>query len=431
MRNVPIQPPRFHSPRYVWYVIGLLSLVNVFNYMDRMALAVLMPFIKQDLQLSDGQLGLLVGFAFSLFYAVCGIPIAQWADRGVRRNLIAVALATWSVMTAISGAAQSFWHLFAARVGVGAGEAGGLPASQSMICDYVPVKRRPAVFAIHTFGNYAGIMLGMVLAGSLGELLGWRWTFVALGLPGVALAVLVRLSLREPVRGTFDIVKSDAVNVPLRETVRVLWNCATYRSLMFFLVTNGFVQHGLTQWWPSFYSRVFGLDLASIGIYLGLAIGVGSGLGLLIGGALANKAARVDARLPLRIGAAATFLALPAALGSLFVPSEAVSLLLVALMAMFSSVSNGPVLATLFSVVTARMRATAGALTTFLLSVIGFGLGPLCVGVLSDILSPAFGAEALRYALLAPLCVIPFMVFVLYGAARIAPEGLRAAGAHA
>lgn len=410
-----------HSQSYVVYVIALLSVVNVFNYMDRMALAVLMPFIKADLQLSDSQLGLLVGFAFSVFYAICGIPIARWADHGVRRNLIAVSLAIWSCMTAVSGAAQNFWHLFVARMGVGAGEAGGLPAAQSMICDYVPVKRRPAVFAVHTFGNYAGIMLGMVLAGSLGQSIGWRWTFVVLGLPGLALALVVRFTLREPVRGVLDSVPAQVSGSSLRETLRVLWNCRTYRTLMFFCVANGFVQYGLTQWWPSFYSRVFGLDLSSIGTYVGLAIGAGSGLGLLIGGVLANKAARRDVRLPLRISAAATVLALPAALGALFVPSSGTSILLVSLMALFLSVSNGPVLATLFSSVSPRMRATAGATTTFLLSVIGFGLGPFCVGVLSDILTPSAGAQALRYALLAPLCVIPFMVILLLRAARLAP----------
>src|SRR5688500_9326053 len=119
--------------RYVWYVVGLLSVVNIFSYMDRMALSVLAPFIKADLALSDGQLGLLTGFAFAAFYAICGIPIARWADRGIRRDIIALAWTTWSVMTALSSAAQSFWHLFAARVGVGAGEAGCLPPAQSII----------------------------------------------------------------------------------------------------------------------------------------------------------------------------------------------------------------------------------------------------------------------------------------------------------
>lgn len=425
---LPLGSPR--SVRYVWYVIALLSVVNVFNYMDRMALAVLLPSIKADLQLSDGQLGLLTGFAFSLFYAICGIPLARWADRGIRRNIIAIALATWSVMTALSGAAQNFWHLLAARVGLASGEAGGLPAAQSMICDYVPLERRSGVYAVHTFGLYAGMMLGMGLAGALGETIGWRWTFVALGLPGIALALLVRFTLREPARGRLDAMREEKQTaLSLSSTIAVLWRCRTYRLLMVFVVANGFVQFGLNQWWPSFYARVFELRLSSVGVSLGLAIGAGSGLGLLIGGALADRAARRDVRLPLMLGAAATALALPTALASLLIPTAVGSILLVALTTLFWSVSNGPVVATVYSVAMPQMRATASSITVFFTSVLGFGLGPFCVGLLSDRLAPSFGVQALRYALLAPICLLPIMVIALYAAARELPNDLQAAGA--
>lgn len=416
-----------YSRQYVWYVIFLLTVVNVFNYMDRMALAVLSPAIKADLQLSDAQLGLLIGFAFAAFYAICGIPIARWADRGIRRNIIAVALATWSAMTALSGAAQNFWHLFVARVGVGAGEAGCIPPAQSMICDYVPLKRRSGVFAIHTFGIYAGMMLGMVLAGWLGDAIGWRWTFVALGLPGIALAVVVRSTLREPAREIFDAEQVEKTSLSFGRTLSVLWHCKTYRLLLLFFVANGFVQYGLNQWWPSFYTRVFGLSMSSVGVFLGMAIGAGSGIGLLIGGLLANKAAQRNVRLPLIIGAAATSLALPSALGSLFVSSAFHSIVLVSLSALLWSVSNGPVIATAYGVVTSRMRATAGAINVFSTSVLGFGLGPFCVGVLSDLLTPSLNVEALRYALVAPICLLPVMVALLYAASRALPNDLKAA----
>lgn len=407
---------------YVWYVVGLLFVVNLFNYMDRMALAILIPLIKDDLHLSDGQIGLLMGFAFFLFYAVCGIPIARWADRGNRRNIIAIALAAWSVMTALSGAAQSFWQLFLARVGIAAGEAGCLPPSQSMICDYVPLKRRSGIFAIHTLGIYAGIMLGMILAGWLGESIGWRWTFVVLGLPGIALALVVKYTLREPSRGILDPVNDDRDGASFRETIGTLRRCRTYRLLILFAVLNGFVQYGLNQWWPSFYVRVFSLNMSAVGLYLGMAIGVASAIGLLVGGLASNKAAQSDVRLPLIIGAAATGLALPAALAALFVPSVHASLLLVSLTALFWSVSNGPVVATAVSFVPARMRATAASLSIFATSVLGFGLGPFCVGFLSDILTPSFGVDGLRYALLAPVLVIPMLAVVLYAAAMAMPH---------
>lgn len=414
------------SARYVWYVIALLFVINAFNYMDRMALAVLAPLIKTDLKLSDAQLGLLIGFSFALFYALCGIPIARWADHGIRRNIIAIAVATWSVMTALSGAAQTFWHLLLARVGVGAGEGGSHPVGSSIICDYVPLKQRSGVFAIYTCGLVAGLMLGMVVAGRMGESIGWRWTFVALGLPGIGLAIIVRLTLREPARGRFDAVRDDKPYVSPGGTLGVLWRCRTYRLLVFAHVVSGFVQFGLIQWWPSFYSRVSGLTLSSVGVYLGIALGGGMGIGLLIGGLIANKAAQRDVRLPLLIGALAAIFALPAALGSLFISSAFGSMVLVAVMQMFLAVSGGAHVATLYSVVAARMRATAGAISTFASALLGHGLGPFCVGLVSDILTPLVDGEALRYALLVPIGLIPVWVIGLYAAAKALPTDLRA-----
>jgi predicted MFS family arabinose efflux permease len=417
------------SARYVWYVIGLLTVVNVFSYMDRMALAAMAPAIKADLALSDAQLGLLTGFAFSLFYAICGVPIARWADRGVRRNIIALALTTWSVMTALSGAAQNFWQLFAARVGIGAGEAGCLPPAQSMLCDYVPVKRRAGIFAIHNFGNYAGMMVGLVAAGALGELLGWRWAFVVLGIPGIALALVVRFTLREPARGAFDNVSCDdeaARPPPLGRTLALLARCKTYRLMLSFYVLNGFAQYGLIQWWPSFYSRTFELTMSSIGLSLGLAIGIGAGVGSLVGGWWAHKMAQRDLRLPLLMGGAITLLALPAALGSVFYPNFQGAVLLVSSTALFWSVSNGAVIATAASVVAPSMRATSSSLIIFATALLGFGSGPFFVGLLSDVLAQSLGEHALGYALLLPIGIFPAIAFVLYAAAQTVEDDLEA-----
>jgi predicted MFS family arabinose efflux permease len=423
---------RLHSPAYVWYVVILLSVVNVFNSMDRMALAVLAPHIKADLHLSDGQLGLLTGFAFAVFYAICGVPIARWADRGIRRNITALALATWSAMTALSGAALNFWHLFIARVGVGAGEAGGLAPALSLICDYVPPKRRPGVIAIHSIGLISGMMVGMGLASRLGEAIGWRWTFVVIGTPGLLFALIVRFTLREPARGFFDVDRErQEDSASFIGTLAVLWREKTYRLLMFVSVLNGFIQYGFSQWWPSFYARVFGVELAVVGVYLGLAIGVGSGIGLLLGGFLSNRAARRDIRLPLMIGAAAIVLAVPAALGSLFVSSATTSIVLVSVTVLLWSVQSAPVVATVYGTAPATMRATAGAVMTFFTSVLGFGLGPVCVGFLSDILSKTVGVEALRYALLAPALLLPFMAMGTYAAAKALTKNGRSAAAHA
>lgn len=415
--------------KYTWYVIGLLTFVSVVSYVDRMALAALAPSIKTDLNLSDSQLGLLTGLAFSLFYAICGIPIARWADRGVRRDILSIALVTWSVMTALSGAAMHFWHLFLARVGIGAGEAGCLPPAQSIICDYVPVRRRAGIFAIHNVGNYVGMLLGLTLAGWLGEVIGWRMTFLVLGVPGIALAIVLRLTLKEPMRGAFDANDvGQAPRPPFAVVLAALKVCRTYRLLLSFYALNGFVQYGLIQWWPSFYKRTFELGMSSIGLSLGLAIGGSAAAGSLTGGWIASKVSRRDPRLPLIVGAAITLLAVPTTLASIFTPSINISIGFVALSAFFWSVSNGPVIATAASVVTPNMRATSSSLLIFAASVLGFGLGPLCVGILSDLLTPSLGREGLRYAFLAPICLLPAMAYVLYAAAQSAPADLAGRG---
>jgi predicted MFS family arabinose efflux permease len=401
-----------------WYAIVALFVVNVVNYVDRMALSVLLPSIKVDLALSDSQLGLLVGLAFSLFYAVCGIPIARWADRGVRRDIIAAALATWSVMTALSGTAQSFWQLFVARMGVGVGEAGCLAPAQSMLCDYVPPQRRPGIYAFHTFGLLVGMMLGMAAAGWLAGVIGWRWAFVVLGLPGVVLAVIVKVTVREPARGHFDGLQRPAEPVTLMCAVRTLTASRSYRLVLINMAAGGFVTFGLLQWWPSLYARVYHLDSALVGTYLGLAVAVGSGAGLLIGGLLANKVARRDPGQPLIVGAVATVLAIPVAVASLFVMLPITAIICVGVTALLWSIPSGPVVANLYASAPAQMRATAGAIGLFLTAVVGQGLGPLCVGLLSDSLAPVAGGDSLRYALLAPICAFPLMAFSLYAIAK-------------
>jgi predicted MFS family arabinose efflux permease len=401
-----------------WYAIVALFVVNVVNYVDRMALSVLLPSIKADLALSDSQLGLLIGLAFSLFYAVCGIPIARWADRGVRRNIIAAALATWSLMTALSGTAQNFWQLFAARMGVGVGEAGCLAPAQSMICDYVPPRRRAGIYALHTFGLLVGMMVGMAAAGWLAAVIGWRWTFVVLGLPGIALAVVVKMTVREPTRGHFDGLRRPAEPVSFGRALRTLTACRSYRMLLVNMAAGGFVTFGLLQWWPSLYARVYHLDLALVGTYLGLAVAIGSGAGLLIGGLLANQVGQLDPKRPLIVGAVATLLAIPVAVASLFVALPAVAITCVGVTALLWSIPSGPVVANLYGSVPTQMRATAGAIGLFLTAVVGQGLGPLCVGLLSDSLAVLAGAESLRYALLAPICGFPFMTIALYAVAK-------------
>lgn len=412
-------------PRYAWYVVVSLFLVNTFSYMDRMAMAVLAPSIKADLQLSDAQLGLLTGLAFGLFYVICGVPIARWADRGNRRNIIALALATWSVMTALSGAAQHFWQLFLLRMGVGAAEAGGIQPGNSLACDYVPPQRRGGMLSINAFGCYVGMVLGMALAGHLGDIIGWRWTFVVIGLPGIAFAAVFWLTVQEPVRGRLDVMKDDMAGASLGGTLAILWRSNTYRLFLLLSVLTGFAQVGFHQWLPSFYARTLGFSLSAVGSYVGLALGLGSGIGLLIGGVLANKLSRYDVALPLRICAVAMSFTLLTTFAALFVPSAAVSLLLLFVTFILWGLPGGSLAASLMNVAMPRIRATAGSILS-LISAFGFGVGPFCIGLLSDILTPSLGAEALRYALLAPVSLLPVIAIILYAMGKSLRSELRA-----
>lgn len=414
----PAASPGIQASRYNWYVILLLTAVNLLSSMDRMALAVLLPFIKADLHISDGQAGLLIGLAFSIFYGVCGIPFGRWADRGVRRDIIALSILVWSVMTALSGAAHSFWHMLVARIGLGASEAGVIPSSQSIICDYVPVERRPGAFAIHAFGLTAGIMIGMAAAGYLAEWLGWRWAFVVLAGVGLPLTLLVRFTLREPDRGAMDGAASDLAPVPLRDVARRLSRNRSYMLLTIVVVLSGFIQYGMNQWWPSLYAQRFELGLGVIGARLGLAIGIGSATGLIVGGVIANRLAARAASRALALGTLTYLVSIPVALLSIFAATPSIAIVAAGASVLLWSIPSGAIVSSLYSVVPVNIRATAGTITAFCTALFGFGLGPAAVGLLSDALSHSQGAFSLRYAMMLPPAFAPVMALVIFIAAR-------------
>ncbi len=417
------ETPMPFSQGYTWYVLFLLTMVAVFNTMDRIALSVLAPGIKVDLHLSDGQVGLLVGLAFSLVYAVCGIPIARLADRGNRRNVVAVSLAVWSVMTALTGAATHFWHLLMARIGVAVGESGALSPSASIICDYAPLEKRAGFFAIHGLGSAMGATAGIMLAGWLGGVIGWQWTFVALGVPGIAFALLVRLTLREPVRGMFD-ARPPEPDPGFAEAGRTLLRCVTYKRIVICNVIIGLVFSSLQGWWPSFFMRSHMLSSASTGLYYGLAQGVGGPLGILLGGLVANRIIKYDVRLPLRIAAAGMFLSVFTIVATLMVASPLVAAVWLGLSIMLTSVILAPMLAAVYSVVSANMRATAGAISNFFSIALGLSLGAFLMGWLSDMLAPDLGVESLRYAMLAPVPLLAVAALVLWAAAQSLPRDI-------
>ncbi len=403
------------TTRYANYVLGLLFVVYVFNFIDRQILSILLDPIKADLGVSDTAMGFLTGLAFALFYTAAGIPIARWADTGTRRSIIAMGLFAWSLMTACSGLARSFLQLALARVGVGVGEAAGSPPAHSLISDYFPPERRATALSIYSSGIYVGVMFGYLAGGWLGEFFSWRVAFFVVGLPGLVLAVIVRVTVREPERGRSERGPVDDRREDLREVARFLLARRTFVLAAIGCGFTAFAGYGFGAWVPAFLGRVRGMSGGEIGTWIGLANGITGAAGSVLGGVVADRLAKRDARWYLWVPACSTLLAIPMAIPFLFLDNKVVSLCFYFPYNFFGSAFLGPVIAVTYSLVKVRMRALASAILFFILNLIGLGAGPQVVGILNDLLSTRFGVDAVRYSLLTVnLCaVVAVILYVL------------------
>jgi len=384
--------------RYRRYVLFLLTLVYALNFVDRQILVILSESIKLDMDLSDSQLGLLTGFAFAIFYVSVGIPIARWADRGNRRNIVALAVATWSGMTALSGLTQNFWQLLMARIGVGVGEAGGSPPAHSIISDYYPVKERGRAMSIYSTGVYIGVLLGFLVGGWINHTYGWRVAFFAVGLPGFIVALLVRYTLKEPKRGQID-GQQDQAPSSLRHTLQTMWQMKSFRWFTVGAGLTAFTSYGIGNFTPSFLIRSHGFDSMQVGIALAVCAGLGGAIGTFLGGLFADKLGQKDMRWYLWIAAIPCMLAVPFTVSAMVVDSSQLVLVALFLSTMLGAFYLGPTIAITHTLVSPGMRAMASAVLFFVLNLIGLGLGPLSVGMLSDALAPSLGADSLRYAM--------------------------------
>ncbi|HZO10208.1 MAG TPA: MFS transporter [Myxococcota bacterium] len=382
-------------------MLALLLLVFAVSSIDRQVLTILIQPIKADLGASDAQLGLLVGFGFTLFYTLLGLPIARWADRGTRRTIIALALAVWSGMTALSGLAGSYAQLLLARVGVGAGEAGCVPASHSLLSDHFPAERRGRAFSIYALGVPIGTLCGLLLGGVLAEALGWRAVFLVLGLPGLLLAVVVRLALREPPRGQSDAAHGQAAPPPLGALLDYLRRRTALRYVLLGAALNALVYAGIANWAPTHLMRVHGMAPGEVGLALGLLIGLAGGAGTFAGGPLCDRLGRRDARFYAWLPALAALLVLPCAAGFAFSASSAAALAWFAPLVAAMSFFFGPSVAMSQALVQPRMRAFTSATYQFTCNAIGSTGGPLLVGLLNDRLARRLGPDAIRTSLVA------------------------------
>ena len=384
------------SPRLA---LALLFVVALFNYLDRWMLAILIPDIKADLGLSDGQLGFITGVAFSLFYALMGLPIARLADRHSRRVVVSAAMALWSAMTVLCGMAQNFVQLAVARIMVGVGEAGATPPSHSLISDYFPRERRAFALAVYAMGSPLGIFLGFLVGGWLTQTYGWRFALYAFGAPGVVLAAVIFRVLKEPVRGAADGVQVTGDIPSLGTTLRILSSRPTYihNCIGSGLYTIVFLT--FQSWTPSFFERNYDISMASIGVWLAFIAGGAQLVGVLAGGWLADRLGAINLRWIMRLCAISVLAAIPFYTFAYRAPDAQTGLLLLIVPFLVSTVQAGPQHATTQGVSPVAMRATAAAIYLLVVNILG-GLGPLLTGLLSDYLEPRYADMSIGWAVL-------------------------------
>lgn len=409
----PLEKQREFSPAYRNYALGILFVGYIVNFVDRSILSLLLEPIKLELSLSDSQLGLLGGLAFAVFYTFLGIPIAALADRRSRVKILAVSMVIWSAMTALCGLATNFWMLLLARIGVGVGEAGASPPSHSLISDYFPLDKRATALSIYALGIPFGTMIGSYVGGWGADELGWRYTFFLVGIPGIFVAMIIALTLREPPRGLSDVkpaqtaaqkAAAEAAPKPeaphVKEVLNFLWAKVSFRHLSFAAGLHAFVSYGASTWNAPFFTRIHSMSSTDLGAALALVAGVGA-IGTFAGGYLSDKLSdrTGDKRWYFWVPGIATIIMVPFQLVAYLYDGTTAAIASLCMVAIMGNVYLGPSFAMTQALVSLRMRAVASAILLFVLNLIGMGLGPYFVGILSDVFAPTFGIESLRYAL--------------------------------
>ncbi len=380
------------------YVLGVCFALTALNVMDRQVLAITAGAIQSEFGLSDTELGLLTGFAFVVMHVAVGIPISVIADRTNRRNLIAVGLVAWSALTAATGLAQSYLQIFAARIGVGIGEAVGSGPLQSLLADYFPVDRRATALAVTGAGGQAGAFIALLAGGLLVDSLGWRITFMIFGVPGLFLALLLFRTVAEPGRGSADRIVVESL--PLREGLSQFLGLPAFWYLTASATFNQFTNYGFLFFLPLALMRLHGLEASEAGVTLAFAQAAPTFAGVLCSGFLADRLSRRNLAWHLRVPAIASIAAVPLAIIFLSIESLWLALPFCAAMSFVGTMWLGTGNAALQSVVHPSVRATAYAVLQLFASLIGLGCGPAFVGWASESLASVHGNDSIRYALM-------------------------------
>jgi MFS family permease len=381
------------SGAYRTYVLVALAVVGFMCSVDKVVISMFMEPIKKEFLLTDTQLGLMTGLAFSLLGGLVSIPLARMADRGNRKWIIFLSFAVWTLMTGVSGMATSFMFLLAARIGVGVGEAGCVPATHSMLGDYYPRALRGRAYAAHFSGVYLGMLGGMLGGGILVQTVGWRMGFVGLGIAGMVLALIFHFTVREPLR-----VDQPPANTMGSSIWTQLGDLRCFFMLVFAFAFVG-LAGAVAAWLPSYFERAFAMTPMAIGLGLGLGIGLASGIGALVGGQLTVRYAKGSRTWGARYSAWVSWGVLVPLIGSFHVPNPMVAMALLFVAFLTAGTLAGPVFGTVQDLVAPQARATAVAIIGVVGVVIGQGMGPLLVGFFSDLLGTAGNVSGLRLSM--------------------------------
>ena len=402
-------------------LLWTLLVVYILNFLDRQIVNILAEPISKELGLNDIQIGLMTGLAFALFYTILGVPIARYADRphSNRVTIISVSLAAWSGMTALCGLAQNFVQLLLARIGVGVGEAGCTPAAMSLITDAVPPEKRSSAIALYGLGVPIGSLLGLVIGGVLADAYGWRFAFIAVGLPGVLLALLLPLILKDPrFAGGLKPNRSDsAPALPFAAAVAEMAKSRTFVFLMGGAAITAFLAYGKGVWAVILFQRSFGLSPGETGLLLGVTLGLAGVAGTWFGGWVADRFGKTDRRWIIHGPALGMLVAAPMLYFAYAASDWRVALALLVVPTILNSMYYGPTYGAVQGLVRPEARATASSLMLLAQNLVGLGLGPLLFGALSEYFRPIAGAESVRWVLYgaAWLGLIPALLFWLAG----------------
>ncbi len=418
------------SRAHAHYALGILTLTYVFNFLHRQLLSVLVEPMKEEFQASDTQMGILYGLVFAVFYVTLSIPAAMWADRGVRRNVLAWAAGVWSLMTVLCAVAGNYWHLLLFRIGVGIGQAGGTPPSQSLVADYYPPKDRSTAMSIFACGTFIGMMLAFGGGGWIAENYGWRRAFLVLGAPGLVLALLIRFTLREPAKGYWDeqTTTADDEQQGAFRTFREMWNIPAMRALLLGAGFASLAGYGLGHWQVSFLIRVHEMSLFHASIVVGLLGTVSALAGSLLGGLLCDRMVMRDRAWQMLVPMLSLILSLPLLLLFLLWPEGQnlffgqFQLPVAALFAILSGVVGtwwaAPSYVAAQALVAPTQRTLACAILMLFMSLIGLSLGPFLVGWVSDLTHPVFGKNSIRWGLAAAFFSYLVGIFFYYRGSR-------------